>query len=103
MGRDGAGLAYVVAGLVLEVEEVVCFGIAVVVEEDCRVGGWSLSTVVVDVEGLIGCAAVERRGVELPASIEFGSASVRGSGDSEIYLFWLCVSGMNGSVQGIFK
>lgn len=100
MGRDGAGLAYVVAGLVLEVEEEVCFGIAVVVEEDCRIGGWSLSRVVVDVEGLIDCVAVERRGFELPASMGLGSASARGSGESEIYLFWLCVSDMKGFSTG---
>lgn len=71
---------YVVAGLVSEVEEDVCFGIAVVVEEDCRIGDWILSrvAVVVDVEGLIAWAAVERRGFELPASIGLGSASARG-------------------------
>ena len=92
---------YVVAGLVLDVEEEICFGIAVAVEEDCMVGGWSLSRVVADVEGLIGRYAVERRGFELPASMGLGSASVRGSGYSEIYLFWLCVSDMKGFSTGI--
>lgn len=74
-----------VAGLVLEMEEEVCFGIAVVVEEDCRVGGWNLSRVAVDVEGLIDCVAGERRESELPALMGLGSALVRGSGDCEIY------------------
>ena len=78
--------------------EEVCFGIAVGVEEDYRVGGWSSNRVVlvVDVEGLIACVAVGKRGFGLPVSIGLGSASARGAENSKIYLFWLCVTGIEG-------
>lgn len=68
MGRHGAGLAFVVAGLVWEVEEEVCYGIAVVIEEGCKVGDWSLNRVVVgvDAEGVIAGVALGRRGFGLP-------------------------------------
>lgn len=102
MGRDGARIAVVVAGLVWEVKEEVCFGTAVVIEEDCMVGDWSLNRValVVDVKGLIACVAVGRRGFGLPASMGLGSASARGAGESETYLFWLCVSDLKGFSTG---
>lgn len=38
MGRGGARIGIVLAGLVWDVAGEVCFGIAVVVEEGCRVG-----------------------------------------------------------------
>ena len=40
-----------------------CFGIAVVIEEGCRVGDWNLSrgVVGVDAEGLTACVADGRR------------------------------------------
>lgn len=70
MGRDGAGFAFVVAGLVWEVVEEACFGIAAVIEGGGKVGGWSLNRVVVGVD----CVAVGRRGFGLPVSMDFGSA-----------------------------
>lgn len=91
--RGGAKVAFALAVLVWEVVEEVCFGIAVVIEEGCRVGDLSLNmVVVVDVEGLIAYVAVGRRGFGLPVSMGFGSALARGAGKSEVYLFWLCVS-----------
>ncbi len=78
--------------------EEVCFGIAAVVEEDCRVEDWSLNrvVVVVDVEGLIACVAVGKRAFGLPVSIGLGSAPARGAKRSETYLFWLCMSDIKG-------
>lgn len=85
---------FVVAGLVWEVVEEVCFGIVVAIEEGCRVGDWNLSrgVVVVDAKGLIACVVVGRKGFGLPVSMGLRSASARGAGVSGIYLFWLCVS-----------
>lgn len=94
MGRDGAGIAFVVAGPCWELVEEVCFGIAVGIEGCCRVGDWSSNRVVlvVDVEGLIACVAVGKRGFGLPVSMGLRSASARGAENSKIYLFWLCVT-----------
>lgn len=76
MGRGGAQIAFEVAGLVWEAVEEVCFGIEVVMEEDCTVEDWSLSrgAAVVDAEGLIACVAVERNRFGLPVSFGFESA-----------------------------
>lgn len=98
MGRDGAAVAVVAAGLVWEVVEEDCFGIEVVVEAGCRVGDWNLNRVVVevDVEGLIACVAVVRRGFELPVSMGLGVSFGMRSWESEIYLFWFRVSEIKG-------
>ena len=85
--------AIVVAGLVQEVVEEACFGIAVVIGEDYRLGDWSLNRVViVELEGLIAFVAVGRREFGLPMSMGLGSASARGARERVTYLFWLCVS-----------
>lgn len=93
----GVGVAFGVAGLVWEVVEEVCFGDAVVFEENCRAGDWSLRGVVVkvDVESLIACVAVGRRVFVLPVSMGLGSASAQGAESTKIYLFRLCVSDTN--------
>lgn len=95
-------MAFVVAGLVWEVEEEVCYGIAVVIEEGCEVGDWSLNRVVVgvDAEGVIAGVALGRRGFGLPASMGLGSASEQSARESETYLFWLCVSDIKGFSTG---
>ena len=92
--RRGVEVAFALAVLVWEVVEEVSFGIAVVIEEGCRLGDLSLNMVVavVRVEGLIAYVAVGRKGFGLPVSMGCGSALARGAGKSEVYLFWLCVS-----------
>lgn len=77
MGRGGGETAFGLAGLVWEVVEEVCFGTEVGFEEVYTLGDWNLSrgVVVVDVEDLIDCVAVGRRGFVLPVSMELGSAS----------------------------
>ena len=72
MGRDGAKKALAVAGLAWAVVGEVYFGIGAVIEKNCTIGDWSLSSCVVVAvavaEGLIACAAAGRRGAGLPVS-----------------------------------
>ena len=79
-------MALRIAGLVWETGEEVCLDIGIVVEEDCRIGGWSLSrgVVVVDAEDLIAGVAVGMRGSELPVISQLGSALASRAGESKV-------------------
>ena len=57
----------------------------------------SRDVVMVDEEGLLGCVAAGRISIGLPG---LGSASARGAWESKLYLFWFCVSNIEGFNAG---